>query len=147
MNDIISLEDVRNVKNIEELRTYAEKIYGVLQIALSDNKKLQQEVDHLKELIVNSVPLLENCKTIIKSPAEIICELQIERLQEDAMARKLTLEETKQLDLLIKNKRLLNGDSTIINGNAKRLDKKNISDAELISLALIKDNKKQADNE
>lgn len=62
-----------------------------------------------------------------------IVETQIYHLKQIAMQRLLTLDETRQLDILIKNSLLLRGKATTINSTASRLDK--ASDAELIETA------------
>lgn len=38
-----------------------------------------------------------------KTPEQIICELEIEKLRTSSLSRSLTLEETKRFDLLVKN--------------------------------------------
>jgi hypothetical protein len=61
-----------------------------------------------------------------------IAEIQLEKLREVARERPLTLDETRQFDLLVKNIRLIRGDATAISGESKKL----IADeAELLEIA------------
>lgn len=56
---------------------------------------------------------------LIRSRELVMLEGQIEKFHMTAMTRLLTLDETRQLDLLIKNKRLIEGNSTEIPGRQK----------------------------
>ena len=74
---------------------------------------LQEENTKLKRVISKLVKELdETKKQLVLSAEHNICEVQIQKLQEVALERKLTLEEVKTLDLLIKNKRLITKKST-----------------------------------
>lgn len=124
---------VGEFKSFKDLQRYAENQHSVLQLALEDNKKLQEEVAHLKQLL-DGMSSTNEALPIIKTPAEAACEIQIKRLEETAIQRELSLEETKKLDLFIKNMRLLQGDSTTIPGKARK-KKEQYSEAQLIDIA------------
>ena len=71
--------------------------------------------------------------TVNASPEQQITESQIQYLKAVSSQRILTLEETKMLDIHIKNKRLLDDKSTM---NADFKDVSNeVSDADLIGIA------------
>lgn len=101
-------------KSFKELQEFCDKQYETLQNALGQIKVLHDENKHLKVLLnsISSSPEDGQISTIVKSPAEYICETQIEALNALALTRLLSLDEVKKLDLLIKNHRLLKGDST-----------------------------------
>jgi hypothetical protein len=89
--------------------------------------KLLAEVDRLKGIDKNKVVKLE------LSPEQEILEVQIMRLQQASRERSLTYDETRMLDLHIKNKRLLEDKSTI-NADYKTLPAE-MSDDELLRIA------------
>ena len=72
--------------------------------------KLLKENEFLKEKLKS----LETISRTFGAPApeEIICIEQIAKLKERSNGRELSLEEVKRLDLLIKNLRLIKGEST-----------------------------------
>ncbi len=67
---------------------------------------------HLKKMLESFVENKGGVMKLVISDEEIIAELQIKRLLAQAQIRALTIEETKQFDLFVKNKRLIKGDST-----------------------------------
>lgn len=83
-----------------------------------ENLELRKENQGLQETVTKLLMELDrsrgierrpesNVERIVKSTEEIIIEEQILRLDGVSRERALTLEETRALDLLIKNKRLL----------------------------------------
>lgn len=109
-----------------------------------ENRKLK---DAVNQLIDRLDTLDKNKSNLIKlelSSEELIIERQIQFLKESAMIRPLTLEETKILDLHIKNKRLLTDKSTI-NAKYKSLPD-NMSDDELLRIAeRVDENQEEGD--
>lgn len=97
--------------------------------------KLLAEVDRLKGIDKNKVVKLE------LSPEQEILEVQIMRLQQASRERSLTYDETRMLDLHIKNKRLLEDKSTI-NADYKTLPTE-MSDDELLRIAESAENKEK----
>lgn len=87
--------------------------------------KLCKEIDRLREI--------DRKKTsLILTPEEELCEVQINNLNGISRERKLTLEEVKMLDLLIKNKRLIKKQST---SNNELTLPEEMSDEELMRIA------------
>jgi hypothetical protein len=72
----------------------------------------EEEIMHLKKMLESFVENKGGVMKLVISDEEIIAELQIKRLLAQAQIRALTIEETKQFDLFVKNKRLIKGDST-----------------------------------
>lgn len=135
-----------NFKSFKEVQTFAEKQYDVLQNTLLVVKKQEDEIKHLKALLDATADLDCPVVSIIKSPAEIVCERQIEKLYEIAMQRMLSIDETKQLDLLIKNLRLVQGKSTTINSE-KIIPKKELPTDSLLKLANFEIKKEELSEE
>jgi hypothetical protein len=105
-----------------------------------ENLKLRKENEALNETVsklCKEINKLRNIETptvtkLFLSPEEHICALQIQQLRAISDERKLTLEEVKTLDLLIKNKRLLENKST----SKSEFDlPPNMSDDELLRIA------------
>lgn len=135
-----------NFKSFKELQDYADKQYDVLQTALIENKNLQTKVEHLEALLASAIDAEDdNTVKIIKSPAECLIDAQLEQLQQIGLQRKLTLDETRQLDLLIKNQRLLTGKSTAIEAESKKLPKEvdKLSNQQLINIVKLPDKSKE----
>lgn len=141
MADIIELfNDFKT--NIEKEQFLVKQHVAITQL-MHQNKQLQQEIEHLKALLAQSsslLPALSPVEKIIMTPEEALIEHQIELIRNRSFDRELTLEDTKKLDLLIKNKRLAKEQSTTIQGEFKKIDKKNFSDAELIQIVSTKKN-------
>lgn len=73
-----------------------------------------EEISHLKKLLEGSVSSGGGLIKTIASDEENIAELQLLRLKQKAENGELTLEEVKKFDLLVKNKRLAQGNPTTI---------------------------------
>lgn len=141
----------QNLDNLNELRTNSQlktdltklqrensAAYKTIDKLIADNKKKEEEIAHLKTLLEQSVPVLIEDKTPQKvlnfevEPEEEIAEVQLHKLKEISRTRALTLEETRQYDLLVKNKRLAKEQSTI---NLESKDFNNVKEADLIAIA------------
>lgn len=85
--------------SVLELKEYADKQFVAFKQAVERVQQLEKEVDHLKGLLANKTPILG-----VVSSEIAICDMQINFLKQESMNRPLTLEETKRLDLLVKNK-------------------------------------------
>ena len=133
MADIITLAGA--FKDELSLQAYCDAQFQLIEQLRDSNAKLEAEVAHLKTLITDTVPVLSKDVVKIEVPLEqAICEMQIAKLQRTAMDRDLTLEETKRLDLLIKNLYLAKGQSTAIIADYSKLPP-NVSEAALIEIA------------
>jgi hypothetical protein len=96
--------------------------------------KREDEIAHLKELLMSSSPIIGGAAKIILSDMELICLKQIENLKTISSGRDLTLDEVKRLDLLNKNLRLAQSEPTTIDGSPKPLPK-DITPEQLIQIA------------
>lgn len=102
---------------------------------MKDGQRKNEEIEHLKGLIAQAVPVIKAPVGKIKlniSAEEEIAVTQLERLRDAAKQRPLTLEEIRAYDLLVKNKRLGQDESTI---NLSKGSYRDVTEAELIKLA------------
>lgn len=93
-----------------DLQKYCDAQYQVITNLKKENKVLRAELEHLKDLLSAATELTSIAAPTIKveiSPAQVICEMQILKIYDDAAVRQLTLEETKRLEILIKSLNLL----------------------------------------
>ena len=139
MADIITLGGT--FKTYSDLQRYCDTQFVALKSAVEKIQTLEKEVQHLQELLVASVPLVSN--PIIVSHEQALLEAQINLIHQRALDKELTLEETKRLDLLIKNLNLIRGKPTGIYEGSSRKVTKDISDAELVRIASIEDKKNE----
>lgn len=120
-----------------ELQEYCNKQYESLKQAREIIQSLRAEVIHLKELLTSSNHLVNSSpELIVKSVEQTICEIQIEMLRTEAMDRSLTLEETKRLDLLVKNLLLCKGAYKDIKVDFTSLPK-GLSSEKLLEIAAV----------
>jgi uncharacterized protein YdcH (DUF465 family) len=131
LDNIQSLE--KKFESMSELQAYADSQYRVIIEQSKLISQLHSEVAHLKSLLSSSELVDEKATKIIASTEQSICEIEIERLKETALQRGLTLEETKRLDLLVKNLLLSKEQSKSIPTTFRHLS--NISNATLIEIA------------
>lgn len=129
-------------KELSELKAYTDHQFITIQKLQTENKSLKSEVEHLKKVLNGVVPNQPLVEEIIVSQEELLIEKQIFLLKERAMDKELTLEETKRLDLLIKNLHLTRGKSNTINAQSKNLSE-DITDAKLIEMAVIQNEIKE----
>lgn len=113
ITDVITL--YKELKSETDKQKFCEVQHETMVNLLHENERLKAEVNHLKSLLVGTSPVIE----IIKSAEELLIEKQIAILHKSG-ERELTLEETKKLDLLIKNKKIYKDQAKIIDGDAKR---------------------------
>lgn len=97
-----------------------------------ENKALRETVTKLLNELDRIRDLDRTPSKLILTPEEELLEMQINNLNAVSRERKLTLEEVKTLDLLIKNKRLIKKQST---SNNEITLPPNISDDELMRIA------------
>lgn len=126
---LISINTLAGVfESTSELQTYCDSQFLTIQKAQTRIKQLEEQVAHLQGLISSTNKILDaNTNT-----DQLICEIQIERIKKTAMDRDLTLEETKRLDLLVKNLYLSKEKNSAIPVDFEKFD---ISEAQLIEIA------------
>lgn len=142
MSNTVDFDEIKSVDQIKkELTTLKrENVAAMATInkLLKDLSKKNEEIEHLKQLLSQTVPVIqpqvpEKKKTIFDiTPEEEIALAQLDRLRKVALARPLTLEETKIYDLLVKNKRLSKDESTI---NLSKSSYREVSEADLLEIA------------
>jgi cell division septum initiation protein DivIVA len=99
-----------NTKFLEEskkqdLKEYCERQYKEIVRLLATNKKLEDEVEHLKKLLVNGTSIIQAPQFI--SNEELICIRQIDELKRISDNDVLTLEDSKKLDTYVKVLKLI----------------------------------------
>lgn len=136
MDNILTLAG--KFKTHVELQEYCDAQFIALERSQKRIATLEAEVAHLKELLGSTTQFFDEPKVekIVVSPEQAICEIQIKKLQQQALIRELTLEETKRLDLLVKNLYLAKGQATAVIADARALPD-NMSEAELVQLAQV----------
>lgn len=124
-------------ESVVQLQEYCDAQFRELERSIHRIQQLESEVSHLKGLLAGTTTLLDNkVERVVVSAEQAICEMQIEMLKKTAMDRQLTLEETKRLDLLIKN---LHISKQVKPSIEAEFSSGLISEAELIKLASVPD--------
>ncbi len=118
-NNIVSISDISKEFETNKLKTIILELEQkhialgqALDKALKSIEEKQQEISHLKSMLQSTVPVIGRAEPILLSDEEMISEMQLKQLKDTAMLRSLTLEEVKKFDLLVKNKRLAQGNPT-----------------------------------
>lgn len=114
-------------RELETLSKHNVSLSETIDKLLKKLEEKEQEIKHLQELLSSSVPVIGESEVskIEVSDEEIIAEYQLRAIKQAAMVRDLTLDEVKRYDLLVKNKRLAQGNATVIDAKAKSLQGKN----------------------
>lgn len=131
--DEVSLEQLKkeNLRLQRELKAALATLDKLLKVSQEKNEK----ISHLENMLKQTTPVIqvkENKLAIEVSSESEIAELQLERLRKSARERVLTLEEIRAYDLLVKNKRLGQDQSTI---NLDKSSYRDVSDADLMQIA------------
>lgn len=116
---IAELASKIQVTKDEQIKVLENKCYALNETLNKFVKALEdkeEEITHLKHMLYKGVPIIGDAITMHISDEELIADIQLRKLKEDAKMRKLTLEECKIFDLLVKNKRLAQGNATDISG-------------------------------
>lgn len=111
---VVINSDEKYVKTLEDnCRSLKQTVDALLRQMQDKDDELVQ----LKSMLQKSVSPLDTAVPMEITDEEIIALNQLQRLKEAAKARELTLDEIKRFDLLVKNKRLAQGNATSINAN------------------------------
>jgi hypothetical protein len=135
MDDVANLSIEQLKRDLLSLRRENQAAMKTIEKLLKDINKKNEEIQHLTELVANSVPLIAPPVVILEnkiSPEEEIAEIQLHKLNQIAKTRSLTLEETRMYDLLVKNKRLAQEKSI---QNITKGHFRDISEIELVKVA------------
>jgi len=107
MSDNVS-KTIMQYKELSQLQQYAEAQNSTILQLSKKLKKLEEERDHLQELLASSVPIIkENNKSplgekFLTSSEEAICVMQLEKLRDISSERELTLEEARRVEIFSK---------------------------------------------
>ena len=118
----------------KELQEYAHSQFLSLMKANKRIEHLEIENRQLKEEITQ---ISAKESIITKSAEQELCEIELSKLRDNAKQRELTLEETKRMDLLVKNLYLAIGKP---NSLKQAKNKNEVDDEKLIALALVAPN-------
>ena len=118
---------------IKQLQAHNIGLSQVVDKLLKQIEEKTNEIRHLQDMLAKSVPIIGDITPMIVSDEEVIAEYQLKALKSAAMVRDLTLDEVKRFDLLVKNKRLAQGNVTTIEG--KKGLPKELSKEQLIQIA------------
>lgn len=97
----------------------------------------EEEISHLKSLLAHTVPIVGEVQVVPISDEEMIADIQLRKLRDNAKIRELTLDETRKFDLLVKNKRLAQGVATNIDKQEDKLPKQ-LGKSQLLQIATKK---------
>jgi hypothetical protein len=106
MQDSIS-KTILQYKELSQLQQYAEAQNTTILNMSKKLKKLEEERDHLKQLLESSIPILKDDnkllgKKFLTSSEEAICVMQLEKLRDISSERELTLEEARRVEIFSK---------------------------------------------
>lgn len=121
-------------RELEVLRSHNVAQAQTIEILMKQLEDKTNQITHLQEMLAKAVPVIGEAKPLVLTDEEIIAEFQLKALKAAAMTRDLTLDEVKRYDLLVKNKRLAQGNATTIDGSTKKLPA-NLSVGELMQIA------------
>jgi hypothetical protein len=98
------MEDIKSItskaKSVLEIKKYAEDLFNKLSSALLKIQDQEKEIEHLKTLIGGAVPIIAPNDI---GHNQLLCEMEIARLQKTAEMRPLSIEEAKKFDIFNKN--------------------------------------------
>lgn len=133
MADIFNISEFIKKAQEDELKEYCKKQYAVIEKSYNRVKELEHQVAHLEQLLRDGMPLLNPVQSIIITPEQGLLERQVELLSEIGLDKHLSLEETKRLDLLLKNLNIIKGKPHDLPG--KPIEIKKLSTSELLKIA------------
>ncbi len=113
---------------------------------LKDISDKTEKIKSLEEMLKRApLPVVQPKSKLVVNPTseEEIATLQLERLRHAAQSRQLTLEEVRMYDLLVKNKRLSQDESTI---NLNKGSYRDVSEADLLKIARPVGDTDESDN-
>lgn len=130
LSQITSEQQVK--KYIFELEQKSVHLAQIVQQLTEKIQVKEEEIAHLHKLLNNQFST-ENVIAFHMTDEELIADIQLRKLKEQAQTRDLNLDEIKKFDLLVKNKRLAQGNATVIESQKSNLQA--LSKTELIQIA------------
>lgn len=94
--------NLEEIKNFAELQAFSESQHKTINDLTKKIVSLENECIELKKLLEGTVPLFGTERLIITNE-EMICLKQIEEMRRISDVQVLTLDQTRQLDILVKN--------------------------------------------
>lgn len=137
-NDVVDITTMYGkFKDVTELTQQFNLQSRALNTAYDRIKELEEENETLRQQIAttpkNEIVLNEPVSSFLVPTEERLCKNEIEKLEQVAQERSLTFEETKRLDILIKNLYLAREKNKVIEGSATKV--KELTDADLLAIA------------
>jgi len=98
------LQHILQIKEMNDLREYAQAQYNTIMQLNKKVQRLEEERDHLKSLLEQTVPVIKPDQQIIEADTdqELICKLELQKLREISSIRELTYEECKKVEIYSK---------------------------------------------
>lgn len=123
MSDIIDISALhKQFKEERNKLAFVEAQHKTIHTLKNVIEQQKAEIEHLKELLVNSVPIEgHNVERVIVTVEEALCDDQIKLIQQRSIGVELSLEDVKKLDLLIKNKRLIDEKKSDVESTARKV--------------------------
>lgn len=102
-----------------QLEKKAVALSETVQKLLKEIEAREEEITHLKQLLTSGGITSGNGLVTVSpmTDEELIADVQLRKLKEKAKVSELTLDEIRKYDLLVKNKRLAQGEVTTIQGS------------------------------
>lgn len=141
LTQITSEQQVK--KYVYELEQKCTTLGQTIQQLMEKIQVKEEEIAHLHKLLNNNFSS-DGLIAIHMTDEELIADIQLRKLKEQAQSRDLNLDEIKKFDLLVKNKRLAQGNATVIESQKTHLQA--LSKSELIQIAsrpIIKKDQKE----
>lgn len=136
-NDLVYQAQISRLQGQVEFLTSQNVGYAqTVELLTNKLEEKDKKIMHLEDMLRSTTPEIGTASPFLVSDEEYILTMVIKDLKEAAQVRALTKDEMTKLDLAIKNKRLLSGESTSNDGKAKTPTKTR-STAELVSVAKL----------
>lgn len=125
-----SFKDVAELQRQFELQSKAlSNSYDRIKELEEENLSLRKQIEAIPR---NEIVLNDPISTFVVPTEERLCKNEIEKLEMLSQERSLTFEETKRLDLLMKNLYLAREKNKVIDGKADKI--KELTDDDLLLL-------------
>lgn len=124
-------------KSDTEKEAFLQQVYKNITQLIEKNTQLEDEIRHLKNLLANTTPLLNEkpVEKIVLTPEEALIDAQIEMIRSSNFANEMDLNDVKKLEILLKSKKLLKDEGKTFSGSSKLAP---VSNADLLQIAAKK---------
>lgn len=136
MSNIVELYN--SFKEDVEKKQFVEAQHKTITDLQKKLKVQQEEIETLKKMLINSATAEPLVEKMIITPGEFLIEEQINLIYQRGLGSEITLEDTKKLDLLIKNQKILKDSKKDIKADSKPVNNKYLTSNELIQIAMGK---------